>query len=725
MLPDEPPASRGPGGPAGVGPDLAGRVLDGRYRIAELVARGGMASVYVATDLRLDRTVAVKVMHPSLGDPVTGNESFAQRFVREARAAARLSHPNVVAVHDQGSDAGLTFLVMEHVPGSTLRDVIRDRAPLSPARALALLEPVVAAVTAAHRAGIVHRDVKPENVLIADDGRVKVADFGLARAVDADSHHTTTGGVLIGTVSYLAPELVVDGTADARADVYALGVVLHELLTGQKPHQGETPIQIAYKHVHADVPPPSRLVPGLPRYVDALVARATARDRSQRPADAGVLLHHVRRVQQALNEGVTRDDDLVADLLPRPTTPDDTDTSPEPFDAADLASLRGDGFAEAELYPALAQASSPVPDDGATAVRRRPPGALPPPATPPATPPSDLTSRLFLGPEGDDAGDEDDAADDADAALAARRASRRRARLLGSVVIVLALVGGLAFYFLSWRYVPAPRLLDLTQAEATERAEADGFDVEVGPAGYSETVAAGLVMATDPEGGEEIVRGGTITLTVSRGPERYAVPSLRGRTADEAREALESTNLAYAEAEAQYDEEVPEGAVIATDPAQGTVVRPDETVTVVLSLGRRPIPVEDFTGRSREEAEAALTTGDPEIQGDELQVSVTEEFSDTVPAGTVISQDPTSGTLNLGDTVTLVVSKGPELVTIPDGLVGGRIEDVRGQLEGLGLVVDEQGLIGSDGPRIGYVTGVSPGSGEQVRRGTTVTLTVL
>ncbi|HEY1135779.1 MAG TPA: protein kinase, partial [Nocardioides sp.] len=307
VLPDEPPASRGPGGPAGVGPDLEGRVLDGRYRVGELVARGGMASVHVATDVRLDRTVAVKVMHPSLGDPITGNESFALRFVREARAAARLSHPNVVAVHDQGSDGGLTFLVMEYVPGSTLRDVIRDRAPLTPARALALLEPIVAAVGAAHRAGIVHRDVKPENVLIADDGRVKVADFGLAKAVDADSHHTTTGGVLIGTVSYLAPELVVDGTADARADVYALGVVLHELLTGEKPHQGETPIQIAYKHVHADVPPPSRLVPGLPAYVDALVARATARDRGQRPADAGVLLHHVRRVQQALAEGVRRD----------------------------------------------------------------------------------------------------------------------------------------------------------------------------------------------------------------------------------------------------------------------------------------------------------------------------------------------------------------------------------------------------------------------------------
>ncbi|HEY1135681.1 MAG TPA: PASTA domain-containing protein, partial [Nocardioides sp.] len=425
-----------------------------------------------------------------------------------------------------------------------------------------------------------------------------------------------------------------------------------------------------------------------------------------------------------------RDDDLVADLLPRPAPDPDApdragDTSPEPFDAADLDDLRGDGFADAELYPALAQASAPTRDEGDTAVRRRPAGAVPPPPRDPG----DVTSRLYLGedPEhGQDGEDDDGSHDDVtEAADQARRRSRRRARLLGSLVIVLALVGGLAFYFLSWRYVPAPRLLDLTQAEATERARDDGFTVEVGPAGYSETVAAGLVMATDPEGGADVVRGGTITLTVSRGPERYAVPSLAGRTAAEAREVLEGTNLEYDEAEPRYDEEVPEGAVIASDPAQGTVVRPDQTVTVVLSLGRRPIPVEDWTGRPRSDAEAALTTGDPEIDGDELQVAVTEEFSDTVAAGTVISQDPTSGTLHLGDTVTLVVSKGPELVTIPDGLVGDRVEEARAQLEGLGLEVEEESLIGSDGPRIGYVTGVSPGGGERVRRGSTVTLTVL
>ena len=331
--------------PARTGADhLTGRVLDGRYLIGSRIARGGMATVYEATDLRLDRTVAVKVMHPGLGD----DDEFAARFVAEARAAAKLSHPNVVAVFDQGNDDGTVFLAMELIPGHTLRDTIGKEAPLSPARTLALLEPVVSALAAAHRAGLIHRDVKPENVLIADDGRIKVADFGLAKAMSATTQHTATG-VLIGTVSYVAPELVVEGRSDARADVYAVGVILYEILTGKKPHEGETPIQVAYKHVHEDVPPPSRRVPGIPDYVDALVARATARDREQRPADAGVLLHHLRRVNQAVTSGVRSDPELVDDLLPRKFTdtaevlrrqgPPRGDTTPEPWDHAEMAAL--------------------------------------------------------------------------------------------------------------------------------------------------------------------------------------------------------------------------------------------------------------------------------------------------------------------------------------------------------------------------------------------------
>jgi serine/threonine-protein kinase len=295
---------------------LVGRVLNDRYLIGERIARGGMASVFQATDQRLDRSVAIKVMHHGLGD----DKQFTERFVREAKSAAKLNHPNVVSVFDQGMDGEVTYLVMEYVPGRTLRDIMREESPMPPHRALELLEQILIALSAAHAAHIIHRDVKPENVLITPDGKVKVADFGLARAVSAAT--TATGGTLIGTVSYLAPEIVVNEGADARSDVYACGAMLYEMLTGVKPHTGESPIQVAYKHVHEDIGKPSAVQRGIPPYVDALVARATVRDRDQRSTDARVMLQQVRSVQRAIDAGLEDDPDLVADLLPGARTPE-------------------------------------------------------------------------------------------------------------------------------------------------------------------------------------------------------------------------------------------------------------------------------------------------------------------------------------------------------------------------------------------------------------------
>ncbi len=266
------------------GPDpLIGRLVDGRYAVEARIAHGGMATVYLALDRRLQREVALKVMHAHLAD----DPQFTARFIREARAAARLSHPGIVAVFDQGEDHGLLYLAMEYLAGRTLREVLDEFGVLTPAEALDVLEPVLAALAAAHAAGIVHRDVKPENVLLTDDGRIKVADFGLARAASAV---TATSGVLMGTAAYLAPELVVHGAADARGDVYAAGVVLFEMLTGALPFAGDVPVQVAYRHVHEDVPEPSSVVPGLPPALDVLVTTATARDPALRPADAGALL---------------------------------------------------------------------------------------------------------------------------------------------------------------------------------------------------------------------------------------------------------------------------------------------------------------------------------------------------------------------------------------------------------------------------------------------------
>ncbi|MEV4010184.1 Stk1 family PASTA domain-containing Ser/Thr kinase [Nonomuraea angiospora] len=263
---------------------LVGRLLDGRYRIESRIARGGMATVYLALDVRLDRTVALKVMHRSLAE----DPAFVRRFIGEAKSVARLSHPNVVHVFDQGTDTDVVYLSMEYVPGKTLRDILRDRGRLPAREALEIMIPVLAALGAAHQAGMVHRDVKPENVLMTDDGRVKVVDFGLARAIEATNQTRT--GVMIGTIGYMAPEQVTTGAADVRSDVYAAGIMLFELVTGQQPYDGATPMSVAYRHVHDTVPAPSSVFPDVPPLIDTLVAQATAREPDQRPADATAML---------------------------------------------------------------------------------------------------------------------------------------------------------------------------------------------------------------------------------------------------------------------------------------------------------------------------------------------------------------------------------------------------------------------------------------------------
>jgi serine/threonine-protein kinase len=651
---------------------MTGRLLDGRYRIGSRIARGGMASVYEATDLRLDRTVAVKVMHPGLGD----DNEFAERFVREARAAARLSHPNVVAVYDQGDDEGTVFLAMELIPGHTLRDVIRKESPMSPAKALAVMEPVLSALAAAHRAGLVHRDVKPENVLIADDGRVKVADFGLAKAVSTDTQHTATGGVLIGTVSYLAPELVISGRADARADVYAAGVVLFELLTGTKPHEGETPIQVAYKHVHEDVPPPSSLQPGLPAYVDALVARATARDRELRPADAAVLLHQVHRVSHALAEGVLDDADLTADLTPlrmrieAVEAPSPDDTAPDPFDSREFATMT----------TPIRAIDVPAP----TPPRPAPPR---PPAPPAQQPP------------------------------AGRRRSRKGLVLL--IVALLLIVGGGAgaWWFLDGRYTSTPGVLGMTQKAAERELEAAGLDPKVGDPAYSETVDAGRVVSTDPDPGSKVLDGGTVTITLSLGKERYDVPKLEDLTEDEAQDALTATHLGFGTTTEKWSDTVAAGIVISSAPKAGTTLRPDAPVDLVVSKGPKPVQLKDWVGKSADDATAWFKSRGLTATVDK------EEYSDDVDEGDVISMDPPSGTtVHRGDTVSLVVSRGPELVEVPS-VRGQGVEAATETLENLGFNVETHDAPGSLG--LGFVFSQSPGGGEMVAPGTTISLSLI
>jgi len=658
---------------------LIGRMLDGRYRISGRIARGGMATVYEAIDQRLDRVVAVKVMHPGLGD----DDEFSARFVSEARSAARLSHPNVVAVYDQGNDDGTVFLAMELVQGHTLRDTIGKEAPMSPARALALLEPVVSALAAAHRADLVHRDVKPENVLIADDGRVKVADFGLAKAVSGQTKHTATG-VLIGTVSYIAPELVVEGRSDARADVYAVGVILFELLTGAKPHQGETPIQVAYKHVHEDVPAPSSKVDGIPDYVDALVARATARDREQRPADAGVLLQHLRRVTQALNAGVREDEDLVADLMPRAPQAEAAVDAPlhVPTDTAEVLKRPRDVLPPVVREPTSTLDTLDRSDLSAQPVRLAP---TPPPERGPR-PPRERPGRP--------------------------RRSKRGPILLVLALLLAAAVGAGAWWFGYARYTTTPGVIGLTQEEATTKLEKAGLEVVVGESEYSNTVQKGRVISSDPGPGDRVLDGDKVAIVLSKGKEVYDLPKLAGLTVDQAQDKLFDTKLAFGKVIEQFSETVKDGIVIASDPKAGTTLRPGAIVDLIVSKGRRPIQVGDWVGKDAERAQTVL-----ERRG--LNVDTTSQYDDDVADGLVISQDPSGGTLYKGDTVELLVSLGPELVEVPNVRAAG-VDSATQTLTDLGFVVSTQEAPGYLG--LGFVFSQDPDPGTELPKGSTVTL---
>jgi eukaryotic-like serine/threonine-protein kinase len=521
---------------------------------------------------------------------------------------------------------------------------------------------------------MIHRDVKPENVLLADDGRVKVADFGLARAISAETQHTATGGVLIGTVSYLSPELVVDGKADARSDVYAAGVVLYEMLTGRKPHDGESPIQVAYKHVHEDVPPPSHEIRGIPPYVDALVARATARDRELRPADARVLLHQVRRVRAALDEGLADDPDLTADLIP-----------------ALLVQRKADDYIDyvREEVPTIltpAQVAQGGRTDDTSIFGNRPPAA-PPRARPPAPRPVPRPRRSRRGP------------------------------VLLVLVLLLAVAAGTGgWWFGAGRYVNTPGVIDLTAARAEAKVEAAGLHFRVGGRAYSETVAPGYVVSTDPRGGENVVRDGTVTAVLSRGPERHEVPTLRGMDLDAAQQALQQQGLAFGDATNKYSEKVAEGVVLSSDPKPTTELKRGAAVDLVVSRGPKPIDVPDVTGKDADAATRQLRKLGLEVDRSQ------EENSETVPEGDVISQDPRTGRLFKGDKVSLVVSKGPVLVPVPK-VEGMGTEAAKQALAAAGFQVQTektQYYVGLE-----YVVNQSPGPGKKAPQGSTVTIYIV
>ncbi len=575
---------------------LVGRLVDGRYRILSHLADGGMASVYVAMDARLHREVALKIMRPDLAH----DASFVERFRSEARSAARLSHPNVVAVFDQGEDEGDVFLVMELVRGKTLRQVIHEEAPLTPREALAILEPILQALHAAHAAGIIHRDVKPENVIIRANGEVKVADFGLARAITSQAVTSATG-VLLGTVSYTSPEQVERGVSDPRSDLYAAGLVLFEMLTGRKAVTGETPIQIAYRHVHGSIEPPSAVVPGLPGELDDLVATATQTDPDDRYASAGDFLTDLRSARAHLS----------VEELDR--------------QAAEVRT---------EVHAA------PVPERTRT-IETTPPSRA---GTRRGAAEHSRTTALPLSTPA--------------AASAPQR--RRRRGLWVALVLVLALGGATAWWFTGGpgSITTVPAYTGMTLEDATKALTASSLRAESSDA-FSETVPKGQVISGEPQKGAQVPKQTAVQLVVSLGPERYSVPKLVGTKAVDATAALTPLNLGMGKTTEEWSETVPAGVVVSQTPEAGTSVKRGTPVAIVVSKGRQPITVPVVTGKDRETAEAAITKAGLKVKRAE------DVNSDTVPAGRVISQSPAKGTLFRGDTVTITVSKGPVMVEVP------------------------------------------------------------
>ncbi len=659
-------------------PSLVGQTIDGRYQVRRRLARGGMATVYEAVDLRLDRIVALKVMHRHLAE----DPDFVARFRREARSAARLAHPHVVAVFDQGESDGLIYLAMEYVPGRTLRDVLVEFGPLAPEQALVILEPVLEGLGAAHAAGFVHRDIKPENVLIADDGRVKVADFGLARALTAGDTSATTG-MIIGTVAYLSPEQVERGDADGRSDVYAAGILLYEMVTGKVPHDGPSPIAVAYQHVNADVQAPSSLVNDLDPSVDELVLTATRRNPKQRYQGAPQFLAAVRRVRKVLPppQSLAASRTTVVVTEGKSSNDRSTENSSDARRRSDARRTsdpqrRSDArrTSDAQRKPDTQRRSDARQDSS----RRRSTGQL------------DYQST-YLPP-------------------------RRRWRLFTAVTILLLLAAGLgAWYLTSVRTIATPEVVGQNQQQAERILASVGLEAVISGEEFSEEVPAGIVLASDPLGGEDVREGGSVAIIVSLGPERYEVPDVRGLDASAATTAIEDQRLKVGSSRQIYDDRIPAGMVAATDPRIGTNSKPGTVVELLISKGPEPVEIPNLEGRKANAARNIL-------ERDGLQIQITERFTTDVPAGQVIGTKPKAGTtVPSGTAVELIISKGPPPVTVPN-LIDKRRSQAVAELEALGLKVE----IKKDGPtRLDRVIGQSPSAGTDIPAGSTVTITII
>ena len=608
--------------------NLIGQLIGNRYLIQSQVASGGMATVYLATDQRLDRQVALKVIHPHLAN----DASFQEKFVLEAKTAAKLSHPNLVNVFDQGTDGQTTFLVMEYVSGITLREALKEYGPLPAVRALEMLAQILSGLAAAHRAGILHRDLKPDNVLLADDGRVKLGDFGLARAI---TEHTNSGD-LVGTIAYLSPELVTRGLADARSDVYAAGILLFELLTGKQPFEGEQAVQIAYQHANSTVPAPSTLAPETPSAIDKLVAWSTAKSPADRPADAGELLAKVNLLVADLKAGKANQTTVMDFAVADSNATQVLNTSATNLDETQV--IAGAAASDStELLGALGSTTSF--DASATQV---------------LNPLVELT-------EGN-----------------ATEFGQRRLglKLLVTTFLVILLGSGAGWWFGSGpgalAAVPNLTSRTVTSAEAALAVLAPKITLINE---NSTTVTKGLVIRTEPAAGAYLAKGSDLKIFVSLGPKLIAAPSLKGMNVAEATAKLLASGFKLGAVNSWFDAN-PIGQVYDYLGADGTPIPEGTSIDLSVSLG--PIPV--VSGIDQAIAVTAIEATGLKIS------SIEQEFSDTVAPGKAIGLVPQTKPLGAGGSVKLLVSKGPNLVIMPR-VIGETVLAAKALLESAGLTV--------------------------------------
>jgi len=649
---------------------MIGRLIDGRYQVRSRIARGGMATVYLATDLRLERRVAVKVMHGHLAD----DSQFKQRFIQEARSAARLAHPNVVNVFDQGQDSESAYLVMEYLPGITLRDLLEEYGSLTPQQMIDISEAVLSGLGAAHKAGILHRDLKPENVLLADDGRIKIGDFGLARATSAN---TATGAALLGTIAYLSPELVTRGIADTRSDIYAVGIMMYEMLTGEQPFTGEQPMQIAYRHANEPLPPPSTKNPRVPRELDELVLWATAKEPDDRPADARALLEQLRDTESLL--------DLAA-----------------PGATAVLATRR-----------------SP-----STPARRRATGPTAPTAASPGGTFAEAETQV-LGSRRAAAGELERAAPRGVSRATATRRPRRWIPIL-AIVVALALAGGTVgwwFGFGPGAPVTIPETIaGMTEEEARATLTELGLEVaESTGTDFSVEIAEGLVAGTDPAIGESLEKGTSVTLLISQGPQLFDLALTQGMT-EAAADEIVASHWTQEETERRFDPAIGAGLLIDALARDGSTLLgvaqyPDqEPITLVISAG--PLPL--VTGLSVADATAALAAVDLSVDAGRAQ----QDYSDDIPLDAVIQLVADDGPLHPGESVGLLTSLGPAPVAVPP-VVGMTWTEAKNALTAAGLkwgLARPTDVFLAQRPDEAQVTAVNPGAGTTVKRTDTVTI---